>query len=107
MDETRVRGVMRAAVVVAPGRVEVRRVAIPEPGAGEVRIRVEGCGVCASNLSPWEGKPWFTYPFAPGALGHEAFGRIDALAAGVNHLAHGQRVAMLSYHGYAEYDLAR
>ncbi len=48
-----------------------------------MRVRLEGCGVCASNLSPWEGEPWFTYPFEPGALGHEGWGRVDAVGAGV------------------------
>lgn len=32
----------------------------------QVRVRLEGCGVCASNLPLWQGRPWFTYPLAPG-----------------------------------------
>lgn len=97
---------MRAAVLVAPRRLEMREVPLPEPGPGQVRVRIEGCGVCASNLAPWEGKPWFKYPFAPGELGHEAYGVIEALGAGCERFQAGQRVAMLSYHSYAEYDLA-
>jgi D-arabinose 1-dehydrogenase-like Zn-dependent alcohol dehydrogenase len=45
-------GTMRAAVLTGPGRVRMEEVAIPQPGAGQVRIRLEGCGVCASNLTP-------------------------------------------------------
>ncbi len=97
---------MRAATVVEPGRVEVQTVAVPEPKDGEVRVRLEGCGVCASNLSPWHGEPWFTYPFAPGALGHEGWGRVDAVGPGVSQFLPGQRVALLSGHAYAEYDVA-
>lgn len=96
---------MRAAVVVEPGRAEVREVPIPEAGEGEVRVRLEGCGVCASNLPPWEGKPWFNYPMEPGGLGHEGWGTIDAVGPGVSDLAIGDRVAMFSNHAYAEYDV--
>jgi threonine dehydrogenase-like Zn-dependent dehydrogenase len=97
---------MRAAVLAEPGRVEVREVPVPEPDAGHVLVRLEGCGVCASNLPPWEGREWFSYPMEPGALGHEGWGRIEALGAGVTGLAVGDRVAMLSGHAYAEYDVA-
>ncbi len=96
---------MRAAVLVAPGRFELADVPQPEPGPGEVRLRIESCGVCASNLPVWQGQPWFTYPMAPGALGHEATGWIDALGAGVTGWTLGQRVAALSQHAYAEFDL--
>ena len=67
---------MAAAVVAEPRRVEIRTVPVPAPGAGQVLVRLEGCGVCASNLPPWEGKPWFTYPMEPGAVGHEGWGRL-------------------------------
>ena len=97
---------MRAAVVAAPGQVAVRSVPLPEPGPGEVRVRIEGCGVCASNIPPWEGREWFNYPFVPGQLGHEAWGRVDAVGHGATQFAAGQRVAMLSERAYAEYDVA-
>ncbi len=97
---------MRAAVVTAPEKLEVREVPLPEPGDGQVRVRLEGCGVCASNIPPWEGRPWFNYPMEPGALGHEGWGRIDAVGSGVEGLKEGQRVAMLTQHAYAEYDVA-
>jgi threonine dehydrogenase-like Zn-dependent dehydrogenase len=96
---------MQAAVLAGPGRMETTEVDRPAPGAGQVRVRVEGCGVCASNLSPWGGQPWFDYPFSPGAPGHEGWGEIDALGEGVDGLARGDRVAFLSDAAYAEYDL--
>jgi threonine dehydrogenase-like Zn-dependent dehydrogenase len=80
--------------------------ALPEPGAGQVRLRLEGCGVCASNLEPWGGNEWTTYPGEPGGLGHEGWGVVDALGEGAEGLAIGDRVVALSYHSYAEYDLA-
>lgn len=97
---------MRAAVVVAPGRVEIVDAPRPEPQAGCVRVRIEGCGVCASNLPPWEGKPWFSYPMEPGQLGHEAWGVVDAIGADVQGLREGDRVTLLSDHAYAEFDVA-
>jgi threonine dehydrogenase-like Zn-dependent dehydrogenase len=62
--------------------------------------------VCASNIPPWDGKPWFTYPMPPGALGHEAWGRVEAVGHDVEGFAPGDRVAMISNNAYAEYDLA-
>lgn len=99
-------GLMPAAVLAAPGRIEIAAVAIPEPRPGEVRVRLEGCGVCASNLSPWAGQPWFEYPLAPGAPGHEGWGVIDSIGSGVQGLQPGDRVALLSSRSYAGYDVA-
>jgi threonine dehydrogenase-like Zn-dependent dehydrogenase len=98
---------MRAAVLTAPGTMRIADVALPQPAAGEVRIRLEGCGVCASNLEPWAGNEWTQYPGEPGGMGHEGWGVIDALGAGVTGLNIGDRVAALSGHSYAEHDVAR
>ncbi len=97
---------MRASVVAGPGSVELEHVVVPEPGPGEVRIRLEGSGVCGSNLALWEGRPWFQYPNPAGAPGHEGWGTVDAVGAGVSELSPGQRVAALTYRAYAEYDIA-
>ncbi|MFL5055018.1 MAG: zinc-binding dehydrogenase, partial [Microvirga sp.] len=97
---------MRAAVVTGPGEVRVDDVARPEPGPGQVRLRLAGSGVCAANLTPWAGPEWMRFPTEPGALGHEGWGVIDAVGAGVEGLQVGQPVAALSYHAYAEYDVA-
>lgn len=96
---------MAAATVVAPGRVTLARHPLPVPGPGHIRVRLEGCGVCSSNLPPWQGRPWFTYPMAPGQLGHEGWGYVDAVGDDVEEPCPGERITFLSDHAYAEYDL--
>jgi threonine dehydrogenase-like Zn-dependent dehydrogenase len=97
---------MRAAVLTGAGKLKIDEVPIPEPGPGQVRIRLEGCGVCASNLTPWEGPEWMQFPTEPGALGHEGWGVIDAIGEQVADLQPGDRIGALSGHAYAEYDIA-
>jgi NADPH:quinone reductase len=97
---------MRAAVLAAPRRIELELVPRPAAGPGEVLVRLDGCGVCGSNLVPWQGREWFRYPFAPGAPGHEGWGRVAAVGDGVEGLAEGARVALLSGASFAEYDVA-
>jgi threonine dehydrogenase-like Zn-dependent dehydrogenase len=97
---------MRAAVLTAPGRCELREVERPVAGPGQARVRLEGCGICGSNLPLWEGRPWLQYPTQPGAPGHEGWGVVDQIGPGVDSKLLGQRVAALSYHAYAEYDVA-
>ncbi len=99
-------GTMEAAVVSGPGISQVGRYPLREPGPGQVRIRLEGCGVCASNLTPWAGPEWMQFPTEPGGLGHEGWGVIDRIGADVSHLKVGERVAPLSYHAYATHDIA-
>lgn len=94
---------MLAAVLVEPGRFELRIVPRPEPGPGEVRVRIEGCGICGSNGPVFEGRSWFRYPFSPGAPGHEGWGLVDVVGEGVAGLAPGDRVAFLSSNALAEH----
>ncbi len=93
---------MRSAVLVGPRRVEVVEVPRPEPGPNEVRVGFAGCGVCGSNLAVWEGRPWFSYPLAPGAPGHEAWGRIEAVGGEVTGLSIGDPVAALADAAFCE-----
>jgi threonine dehydrogenase-like Zn-dependent dehydrogenase len=97
---------MHAAVFEGGGRVALERRPRPEPRPDEVRVRIEGCGVCASNLPVWSGRPWFEYPFDAGAPGHEGWGEIDAVGAQVAQWQPGERVALLSGRAYAQYDIA-
>lgn len=96
----------RVAVLAAPrtSRIETRTAA--DLAARDVRIRLEGCGVCGSNLPVWEGRPWFNYPLAPGAPGHEGWGHVEAIGREVTRVRPGDRVAALSYHAFAEFDVA-
>lgn len=97
---------MRAATLREPGRFAIDEIAPPEPGPGEVRLAIRGCGVCASNLGPWHGVAGISFPLPPGAPGHEAWGEVAALGEGVDGLRVGDAVAALSYRSFAEHDVA-
>ena len=96
----------KAAQFAGNGKIDLVQVEQRPPEAGEVRIKMEGCGVCASNLPMWEGRDWFQYPSEPGAPGHEGWGIIEEVGSDVNSVKPGDRVAALSYHAYAEIDYA-
>lgn len=98
---------MRAAVISAPGQVRLEEVADPEPGPGQVRVALEGAGVCASELPVFDGRDWFDYPRTPGEPGHEGWGRVESLGAGVTSLRVGQRVALISHRAHAELDVTQ
>lgn len=97
---------MRAAVLVSPRRFEIKELEIPRPAPNEVRIEVQHCGICSSNLAPWKGAPWFSYPFPPGAPGHESVGVLEQVGTSVSGMKIGQQVAMLGNGGFAEYQVA-
>ncbi len=93
----------QAVQAVAPGRLELVRKPIRDPGVGEVRIRVEACGVCHSDSATVEGLFPIEWPRVPG---HEAVGRIDALGTHVQGWVVGQRVGvgfLGGSCGYCEY----
>jgi threonine dehydrogenase-like Zn-dependent dehydrogenase len=96
---------MHAAVLAGPARMDMAEVPVPLPGPGEVRVKLEGCGVCASNIEPFEGQPWSSFPGEAGGMGHEGWGVVDALGDGVTALAVGTRVASLAHRSFAEYDV--
>src|SRR5882672_4876466 len=69
---------------------------IPKPGVGQVRIKVQACGICRSDVLTKEGYwPGIQYPRVPG---HEVAGTIDELGAGVSEWKKGQR-AGVGWHG--------
>src|SRR2546427_9665962 len=82
----------KAVEVSAPGTLRVVRRSITEPGAGQVRMRVEACGVCHTDAATVTGSfPGLSLPRVPG---HEVVGRIEALGAGVTRWKIGQRVGV-------------
>jgi threonine dehydrogenase-like Zn-dependent dehydrogenase len=94
-----------AAVFLGDRQVRTAHSVVSAPDRGQVRVRLEGCGVCASNLPVWDGRPWFRYPFEPGAPGHEGWGTVETVGDGVSELAVGDRVAIQSNRAFAEYDV--
>jgi D-arabinose 1-dehydrogenase-like Zn-dependent alcohol dehydrogenase len=85
-----------AQIPKAGGDFEIVEREIPEPGAGHVRIKVQACGVCHSDVLTKEGAwPGIQYPRVPG---HEIAGSIDKLGAGVSVWKKGQRVGV-GWHG--------
>src|SRR5271167_861835 len=97
---------MKAIVATTPGDADVLEMIelpVPDPGAGEVRIRVRASAVNRADVLQRQGR----YPVPPGAgpvLGMEAAGTIDAIGDGVTGWAIGDRaMALLAHGGYAEY----
>ncbi len=88
---------MQAAQISKPGgEWEVVERAIPEPGPGQVRVQVEACGICHSDVFVKDGLwPGLAYPRVPG---HEVAGRIDAVGDNVTAWQPGQRVGV-GWHG--------
>jgi propanol-preferring alcohol dehydrogenase len=75
-----------------PEPLEMADLAAPEPGEGEVRIRVAVCGVCHTELDEIEGR--LPPPRLPVVLGHQAVGRVEALGPGAAGLREGDRVGI-------------
>jgi threonine dehydrogenase-like Zn-dependent dehydrogenase len=103
---------VRAIVNTAPGQLEWRHWPLPQPGKGQVRIRVTACGICATDLEMIAGWQRTGFPAIPG---HEWTGIVDALGPGVdkalagrrcvaeNVLADGGEVGFEHPGGYAQY----
>jgi D-arabinose 1-dehydrogenase-like Zn-dependent alcohol dehydrogenase len=88
---------MKAAVVTKAGSdFEIQEREIPQPGAGQVRIRVHACGICFSDHYVKDGFwPGLTFPRTPG---HEVAGTIDEVGAGLTTWKKRQRVGV-GWHG--------
>src|SRR5271154_1504080 len=93
---------MRAVQVpVAKGLFELVERDVPEPGSGFVRIKVQACGICHSDVYAREGsRPGITYPRIPG---HEVAGVVDKLGEGAVPWVVGQRVGVGWHGGHCGY----
>ena len=86
-----------AVQATAEHQLELVQRPVTEPGSGEVRIRVEACGICHTDAATvGGGMPGLQYPRVPG---HEVVGRIDAVGRGVGGWKVGQRVGVGFLHG--------
>ena len=85
---------MKAAVVREFGKpLVIEEVSVPRPGAGEVLVRIEACGVCHTDLHAAEGD-WPVKPNPPFIPGHEGVGHVVAVGGGVGHVKEGDRVGI-------------
>ena len=88
---------MRAAVCSGPGQLALEELPVPEPGQGEVRVRMRACGICGTDLHLLP----LGYLAPPVIPGHEMMGEVDALGAGVEGLSAAARADRLDRHRVA------
>ncbi|MCR6700176.1 MAG: alcohol dehydrogenase AdhP [Dokdonella sp.] len=85
---------MKAAVVRAFGQpLTIEEVPIPQPGPGDILVKIAACGVCHTDLHAAEGD-WPVKPSPPFIPGHEGVGHVVAVGAGVTHVREGDRVGI-------------
>ncbi|PHN08325.1 L-iditol 2-dehydrogenase [Flavilitoribacter nigricans DSM 23189 = NBRC 102662] len=82
---------MKAALLSEPRRIEIRDVDLPDPGPGEVRIRLKMVGICGSDVHLFLGHRPLEKPTI---IGHEGLGHIDKIGSGVTDRMPGQRVVI-------------
>ena len=83
---------MKSVVIAQPGELIVEDRSLPQPAAGEVRVKVQYASICGSDVHIWHGhNPFARYPRV---IGHEFFGVIDAAGEGVDAARIGERVAV-------------
>jgi len=84
---------MRAMILEAPGRpLQWREVAVPQPEAGQVLLRVLACGVCRTDLHIIDGE--LSHPKLPLILGHEIVGIVVQVGSGVERFRIGDRIGV-------------
>ena len=83
---------MKSVVIERPGDLRLQMRPLPQPAAGEVRVKVISASICGSDVHIWHGhNPFARYPRV---IGHEFFGLIDATGDGVDAARIGERVAV-------------
>ncbi|MGH9451563.1 MAG: zinc-dependent alcohol dehydrogenase [Terriglobia bacterium] len=115
MHQTRIKlvdrdrpGAQRLAIQEGSRRLSIRHAEIPEPGAGEIRIRVKWVGVCGSDVDAYRGTRQPEFLSLPARLGHEVAGVIDRVGPGVAGVKAGDAVVCRYVWGaFAEYILSK
>jgi threonine dehydrogenase-like Zn-dependent dehydrogenase len=101
-------GAQRVAILDEPRRLSLRYAEIPEPGDGEIRIKIKWVGVCGSDVEAYRGTRRPEFVSFPARLGHEVAGVIDKLGPNVEGLAPGDQVTCRYVWGaFAEYIVCR
>lgn len=91
----------KSAVLSSPKKFEFKPFNFRAPGKNEILVKMEGCGICASNIPVWEGRPWFEYPMESGAPGHEGWGVVQETGKEVRNFRKGQRVSLLAGNAFS------
>jgi L-iditol 2-dehydrogenase len=81
---------MKALLLAEYRKFEIAEIPQPTPGPGEILVRVAACGICGSDVHGYDGSSGRRIP--PVVMGHEAAGRIAAIASGVTGFSEGDRV---------------
>ncbi len=95
---------MRAAVLFGPQDIRVIEKPVPEPGYGEVLVKVAMCGTCGTDLKIYDGHFPQTPPFGEFTPGHEWTGTVVALGESVDEFAVGDKVCIEAHHGCGRCD---
>jgi L-iditol 2-dehydrogenase len=95
---------MRAAVLCGPQDIRLLERPVPQPGAGEVLVRVAMCGTCGTDLKIYDGHFPLTLPYGAFTPGHEWTGTVVALGDAVDEFAVGNRVCIEAHHGCGRCD---
>lgn len=98
----------RVAILERPKRLSLRYAEIPEPGEGEIRVKIKWVGICGSDVEAYRGTRRPEFISFPARLGHEVAGVIDKLGPNVEGLAEGDQVTCRYVWGaFAEYIVCR
>jgi 2-desacetyl-2-hydroxyethyl bacteriochlorophyllide A dehydrogenase len=101
-------GAQRVAILEEPRQLSLRYAEIPEPGDGELRVKIKWVGICGSDVEAYRGTRRPEFISFPARLGHEVAGMIDKVGPNVEGLAIGDRVTCRYVWGaFAEYIVCR
>ena len=88
---------MKSLVLTEYKKLEVKDMPVPEVGPGDVRVKVDSCGICGSDVHGYDGSSGRRIP--PLIMGHEAAGVVEAVGEGVEDLGPGDRVTFDGWYG--------